>query len=231
MWLPCCGTLDGSAAVLTSPQRQNPTFAFSASSFKGLKSLLLDEVAGAASPGHGKMPVFHRPRPAASALHPWRPVLPTAPGDKRVVLYFTSLSVVRRTFEDCRAVRSILRGLRVAVDERDLSMDKGFLDELRGILGRRRLPLPRVFIAGRYVGGADEIRQLIETGELKRYVEGVPPAEPGVCGVCGGFRFVLCEGCSGSRKCHNEKGGFRSCALCNENGLARCRVCCCPDLI
>ncbi|XP_042510688.1 uncharacterized protein At5g39865-like [Macadamia integrifolia] len=152
----------------------------------------------------------------------------TFPGaEKRIVVYYTSLRVVRKTFEDCRTVRSILRGFRVSTDERDLSMDAGFLEELQAILGSKELiTLPRVFIGGRYIGGAEEIRQLNETGELKRFVEGFPAAEVGVCEECGGYRFVLCEECNGSRKCYMEKGGgFRSCSACNENGLIRCPSC------
>lgn len=225
----------------TSPV--HPSFAFSYS-FKDIPALLEDEappdpVAPPAS--LKKSPsIFHRVRSASSALRIWRSVPsphaaldqdPASAGEKRIVVYFTSLRVVRKTFEDCRAVRSILRGFRVAVDERDLSMDSGFLNELKGILGRKQLALPRVFIGGRYMGGAEEIRQLHESGELKKYVEGVPPAEPGVCDCCGGFRFVLCENCSGSHKYYSEKGGFRCCMLCNENGLVRCPACCRSDVV
>lgn len=145
--------------------------------------------------------------------------------DKRIVVYYTSLRVVRSTFEACRAVRSILKGFRVSIDERDLSMDSGFLDELQGILGEDKLTLPRVFIGGRYIGGAEEIKQLHEIGELKKFVEGLPAAEPGVCDVCGGYRFILCDECSGSHKLYSEKDGFRSCSTCNENGLIKCPSC------
>ncbi|RVX03066.1 Uncharacterized protein CK203_016745 [Vitis vinifera] len=99
-------------------------------------------------------------------------------------------------------------------------MDAGFLDELKGILGRKKLSLPRVFIGGRYVGGAEEIRQLHETGELKKLLGGFPVAA-GVCDECGGYRFMLCENCDGSRKVYSEKTGFRICTACNENGLIR----------
>ena len=196
-------------------------------SFKDVASLIEDE---SASPDPSPVPlkrsasVFHRFRSASCAIRIWRSP-PSYP--KRIVVYFTSLRVVRKTFEDCRAVRSILRGFCVAVDERDLAMDSGFLTELKGILGGKHVTLPIVFIGGRYVGGVDEIRQLHESGEMKRYVDGVLPAEPGVCECCGGFRFVLCEKCSGSRKVYSEKSGaFRSCTNCNENGLIRCPDCC-----
>ncbi|KAG0496435.1 hypothetical protein HPP92_001126 [Vanilla planifolia] len=155
------------------------------------------------------------------------PISNPASDENRIVLYYTSLHVVRRTFEDCRTVRSILRGFRVAIDERDLSMDSRFLAELEGILGvRKPLTLPRVFIGGRHIGGADEIWRLHETGELKKFVEGLPLASLGVCQQCGGARFLLCQSCNGSHKCTNEKGGgFRCCPSCNEYGLARCTGC------
>ncbi|XP_062086502.1 uncharacterized protein At5g39865 [Humulus lupulus] len=164
------------------------------------------------------------PEPDAAKLHdhsPPPPVISIPGAEKRIVVYFTSLRVVRSTFEDCRAVRSILRGFRVSIDERDLSMDSSFLAELQQILGQRKLTLPRVFIGGRYVGGADEVRQLHEMGELKKFVEGLPAVEPGVCDTCGGICFVLCDDCNGSHKLYSEKGGFKSCTSCNENGLIR----------
>lgn len=75
------------------------------------------------------------------------------------------------------------------------------------------------------MGGAEEIRQLHETGELKKFVEGLAAAEPGVCDVCGGYRFILCQECKGSHKLYIEKAGFKTCTACNENGLIRCPAC------
>ncbi|KAJ7959855.1 putative Glutaredoxin family protein [Quillaja saponaria] len=155
-------------------------------------------------------------------------VIPGA--EKRIVVYFTSLNVVRSTFYDCKTVRSILRGFRVSIDERDLSMDSRFLTELQGILGQSKLTLPRVFIGGRYIGGAEEVRQLNETGELKKLIVGLPVVEPGVCDVCGGHRFILCDDCNGSHKLYTEKAGFKTCTTCNENGLIRCSSCSCATL-
>ncbi|PKA55310.1 Uncharacterized protein AXF42_Ash003947 [Apostasia shenzhenica] len=210
-------------------------------SFKDLYALLRDDEHGAraadgdARLGRRKAAVFHRVLMATAALRTWLalpalaisdPGPPPPAEDRRIVLYYTSLRVVRTTFEDCRAVRSILRGFRVAVDERDLAMDLGFLAELKGLLGQRQLSLPRIFIGGRYIGGSDEIRQLHESGELKRQIEGVQPAPAGSCEACGGVRFILCPSCNGSHKYYSEKGGFRACASCNENGLVRCPRCC-----
>lgn len=148
--------------------------------------------------------------------------------EKTIVVYFTSLRVVRSTFEDCKSVRSILRAFRVPIDERDLSMDARFTDELQRILGlteKSKLMLPRVFIDGRYIGGAEEVLCLHESGELKKYMERLPPADLDTCDTCGGHGFLVCIECDGSHKCFSDKAGFRSCTLCNENGLIRCPSC------
>ncbi|KAK1270024.1 hypothetical protein QJS04_geneDACA006025 [Acorus gramineus] len=237
MWPPW-GRRRSSASTRRVPPPSPPNPSFSFSTFKDIEALLADD--------QPRKPLLHRLRSSASTPSSPRSLLrrlsappdfhlPPSPSDKRIVVYFTSLRVVRKTFEDCRTVRSILRGFRLSIDERDLSMDSGFLKELQSILGgggkSAVLSLPRVFIGGRYVGGAEEIRQMHEAGELKRVVEGVAPEVAGTCDVCGGFRFVLCGKCDGSHKCYSDKGrGFRSCTACNENGLIRCPDCSPPIL-
>ncbi|KAG8371513.1 hypothetical protein BUALT_Bualt13G0095400 [Buddleja alternifolia] len=227
-----------------------PSHNFACSSFKDIHILLSDDDETAAHGGDtlnsptNKPSICHRIRSVKSLTQsqshptflqqneqqPPDPEIRIPGADKTIVIYFTSLRVVRRTFEDCKAVRSILRAFRVSVDERDLSMDSRFMDELQRILApqseKSKLTLPRVFIGGRYVGGVEEVRRLHESGELKKYVEELPAAEPGTCEACGGHRFVLCQECSGSHKCYSDKGGgFRSCTSCNENGLIRCPSC------
>ncbi|KAH1211836.1 Uncharacterized protein GmHk_14G040185 [Glycine max] len=205
------------------------SFSFSCSSFKDIQSLLQEKP----EPAAPKSPsLFRRVRISTAVLRAWgasRAAAPAAlpPGlDQGVVVYFTSLRVVRRTFDDCRAVRSILRGLRVAVDERDVSIDDRFRDELHAVLGcRGNLALPRVFVGGVYVGGADDVRQLHESGELHRLIERLPRSNLNACDSCGGFRFVVCDECNGSHKVFAEKNGFLCCSSCNANGLIRCPAC------
>ncbi|XP_040382658.1 uncharacterized protein At3g28850-like, partial [Oryza brachyantha] len=158
---------------------------------------------------------------------------------KTVVVYFTSLRGVRRTFEDGRAVRAILRCHRVRVDERDVSMHAAFRAELGDLLGGGGggPPLPRVFVDGRHdLGGADDVRALHEAGELARALAGCEQARAAAgapCAACGDARFLLCEACHGSCKIFAGDEGslavagvFRRCPDCNENGLIRCPVCC-----
>ncbi|KOM49222.1 hypothetical protein LR48_Vigan08g004900 [Vigna angularis] len=133
----------------------------------------------------------------------------------RIVLYFTSLRGIRRTFEDCYAVRMIFRGFRVWVDERDISMDANYRKELMNVLGENgngkrkgHVALPQVFIRGRHVGGADIIKYMYEVGELGKVLEGLPRTKGGfVCESCGDVRFAPCGNCSGSRKVFDEDEG------------------------
>lgn len=148
--------------------------------------------------------------------------------EDRIVVYFTSLRGVRRTYEDCYAVRMIFRGFRVWIDERDISMDSAYRKELQSVLGEKNVSLPQVFIRGKHVGGADVIKSMFEIGELAKILEGFSVREPGfVCQGCGDVRFVPCGNCSGSRKVFDEdENMLKRCLECNENGLKRCPDCC-----
>ena len=145
-------------------------------------------------------------------------------GGERVVIYTTSLGGVRRTFEDCNRVRDILEGHTVIFDERDVSLHGEYLKELKELV-EEQVPLPRVFVKGRYVGGVDELVELNESGRLGR-IFNATRVERGIgrqaCGGCGGARFVPCLDCGGSRKLADKK---ERCPTCNENGLVHCSAC------
>lgn len=79
-------------------------------------------------------------------------------GLDRVVVYRTSVRAVRKTFEECNAVRGVFLGHGVAIDERDISMHGEFREELRALMGGPT-PVPRVFIRGKYIGGAEDIQR------------------------------------------------------------------------
>lgn len=148
--------------------------------------------------------------------------------EDRVVVYFTSLRTVRRTYEDCYTVRTILRGFRIFIDERDISMDSAYRIELQGLFCDKSVSVPQVFIKGKHVGDADTIKQLVETGELAKMLKCFPTKEGGyICKGCGDARFIPCMECDGSRKIFDEdESVLKRCYECNENGLVRCPHCC-----
>ncbi|XP_027364631.1 uncharacterized protein LOC113871730 [Abrus precatorius] len=147
-------------------------------------------------------------------------------GDEAVIFYTTTLRGIRKTFEDCNKIRFLLQSFKVIYFERDISMHKEFREELWSNLDGKTLP-PRLFVKGRYIGGAEEILNLHEQGKLKQLFEGVPMDwSNGPCDACGGIRFVLCFKCNGSNKVIAENGEINQCSQCNENGLIVCPYCC-----
>ncbi|XP_076936192.1 uncharacterized protein LOC143603197 [Bidens hawaiensis] len=165
-------------------------------------------------------------------------------GEHKVVIYTTTLRGVRKTFEACNAVRAVLEQSGVFFCERDISMDRGFKEELWELMkgkDKQECVPPRVFVKGRYVGGSDEVLRIVEDGCLGQLLEGLTKSKPGyVCETCGGARFLPCSGCNGSCKLVmnveeeevDESDGDQlgktvivKCSDCNENGLVRCPVC------
>ncbi|CAH9096211.1 unnamed protein product [Cuscuta europaea] len=150
--------------------------------------------------------------------------------EDRVVIYLTSLRGIRRTFEDCYTARMILKSFRVKVDERDISMDNAYRTELQSVLGQKDVSLPQIFIRGKYIGGAEVVKQMNEVGELVKLLRGLPtrpPGRGGACDGCGDARFFPCTNCNGSKKLFDEEERqVRRCHVCNENGLVRCPFCC-----
>ncbi|KAG7552665.1 Thioredoxin-like superfamily [Arabidopsis thaliana x Arabidopsis arenosa] len=156
-------------------------------------------------------------------------------GENRVVMYTTSLRGVRRTFEACNAVRAAVESLGVVVCERDVSMDRGFREELVSLMAKRvrddgvaALP-PRVFVKGMYIGGVEEVLRLVEEGSFGELIRGIPRKKAdGACDGCGGLFFLPCFRCDGS--CKMVKGWGSAavvvrCSECNENGLVPCPIC------
>ncbi|CAH8382569.1 unnamed protein product [Eruca vesicaria subsp. sativa] len=152
-------------------------------------------------------------------------------GGDGLVVYTTSLQGVRRTYEDCMRVRAIMEQQGVVVDERDVSLDAGVLSELKELLQEEAtVAPPRVFVKGRYLGGAAEVTVMNENGKLGRVlrwarVERVGEEGRVTCEGCGGARWVPCLECGGSCKVAAKGEGWEKCFKCNENGLIRCPVC------
>ncbi|CAH1267904.1 GRXCR1 [Branchiostoma lanceolatum] len=151
----------------------------------------------------------------------------------RIIVYTTSMQVVRDTAEKCQKIRRILESHRVRFEERDVVMNLELQRELRTRLGQTEeaLTLPQVFIDGQPIGGAERLDQLNEAGELRKLLSRFEKITVrSLCARCGGYRYIPCTVCNGSRKSvhrNNFTDMFRqlNCTACNENGLQRCPVC------
>ncbi|KAK7345210.1 hypothetical protein VNO77_15790 [Canavalia gladiata] len=148
-------------------------------------------------------------------------------GSQEVILYTTSLRGIRKTFKDCNTVTFLLRSFKIKYHERDVSLHLGYREELWKTLGGKVIP-PRLFIKGRYIGGADEVVGLHEMGWLRKLLDETPIDFVDVpCKGCGCMRFAICSNCNGSCKVFTTKEEFFiRCPECNENGLVKCTICC-----
>ncbi|XP_056113294.1 glutaredoxin domain-containing cysteine-rich protein 1 [Rhinichthys klamathensis goyatoka] len=151
----------------------------------------------------------------------------------RIVIYTTSFRVVRTTFERCELVRKIFQNHRVKFIEKNIALDSDYGKELENRCKRVGEPpsLPVVFIDGHYLGGAEKILAMNELGELQDLLTKIERVQhPDTCQTCGGFAFVPCPMCHGSkmsvfRNCFTDSFKALKCTACNENGLQPCSSC------
>ena len=72
----------------------------------------------------------------------------------KIIIYTTSMRIVRQTFEDCQFVRKLFQNHRVKYEERDLFMNiqhqQELLDRLEGEV--EQITLPMIFIDGELIG-------------------------------------------------------------------------------
>ncbi|CAK9310838.1 unnamed protein product [Citrullus colocynthis] len=180
------------------------------------------------------------PSPLKHLLDRFETLCPPS-GENRVVVYTTTLRGIRKTFEECNAVRAAIEGSGVQICERDVSMDRGFREELKELMkgrGQEAMVPPRVFIRGKYIGNGEKVLKMVEEGVLGELLEGLPKIKAGsVCEGCGNARFLPCFQCNGScklvmavkkeglQKHSHGKAVVVKCPDCNENGLILCPIC------
>ncbi|EGD80581.1 hypothetical protein PTSG_01173 [Salpingoeca rosetta] len=148
---------------------------------------------------------------------------------KRVVLYVTNTTAIRDTFQACEEIKALFYNLRVRVDLRNIAMDKQARSELE-----RRLPgavVPQAFLEGRHLGDAKALKEMNETGALRRRLADCEERPLTDCTTCGGQGYILCTWCQGSKRSllhgfgESTKEEWLKCSVCNENALQRCPDC------
>lgn len=149
----------------------------------------------------------------------------------KVVVYTTTMGIVRSTYQRCNLVKKILRNLLIKYEERDVFMSTEYQDEIRDRMKSDQIRIPQLFVDGQYVGDADTVEKLNESGELRKMLK--PYKSPDACNtcqMCGGFRLLPCRICNGSKK-SLHRNHFTAefvalkCMNCDEVGLVRCEVC------
>uniref|UniRef100_A0A8C9QXH1 Glutaredoxin and cysteine rich domain containing 1 n=1 Tax=Scleropages formosus TaxID=113540 RepID=A0A8C9QXH1_SCLFO len=148
----------------------------------------------------------------------------------RIVIYTTGFRVVRTTFERCQLVRKIFQNHRVRFLEKNVALNSDFGRELEERCRRvgESPSLPVVFIDGHFLGGAEKILGMNESGELQDLLIKIEKVQhPHTCPTCGDFAFIPCPMCHGSkmsvfRNCFTDSFKALKCTACNENGLQPC---------
>lgn len=70
----------------------------------------------------------------------------------KVVVYTTTMGVVRGTYQRCVRVKQILRTLLVRFDEKDVFMSREVQAELMERMRLEDIQVPQVFVEGNHVG-------------------------------------------------------------------------------
>lgn len=149
----------------------------------------------------------------------------------KVVLYTTSMGVVRETYAKCANVKQILRTLLIKFEERDVFMSTEYQNEIKNRMQSDDILVPQLFVDGQHIGGADQVERLNETGELRQMLKIYKSIGSSfTCPVCGGYRLLPCPSCKGSKK-SVHRNHFTTefvalkCMNCDEVGLVKCYNC------
>ncbi|XP_066257239.1 glutaredoxin domain-containing cysteine-rich protein CG31559-like [Euwallacea similis] len=149
----------------------------------------------------------------------------------KVVVYTTSMGIIRETYQACMKVKQILRTLLVQFEERDVFMSTEYQSEIRERMRCEQILVPQVYVDGQHCGDAETIERLNESGELRKILK--PYKNPDcciTCEFCGGYRVLPCGVCNGSKK-SVHRNHFTAefvalkCMNCDDNGLVKCSAC------
>ncbi|XP_034484425.1 glutaredoxin domain-containing cysteine-rich protein CG31559 [Drosophila innubila] len=149
----------------------------------------------------------------------------------KVVLYTTSMGVIRDTYTKCANVKQILRTLLVKFEERDVFMSVEYQAEMRQRMQTSQIRVPQLYVEGQHIGDADTVERMNESGELRQLLKPYKSiASNYTCQTCGGYRLLPCPSCNGSKK-SVHRNHFTAefvalkCMNCDEVGLVKCHNC------
>lgn len=69
-----------------------------------------------------------------------------------MVLYTTSMGIIRDTYAKCANVKQILRTLLVKFEERDVFMSIEYQQEIKERMHSEAIKVPQLFVEGQHIG-------------------------------------------------------------------------------
>lgn len=82
----------------------------------------------------------------------------------KVVLYTTSMGIVRQTYAKCANVKQILRTLLVKFEERDVFMSIEYQQEVRDRMQSDDILIPQLYVDGHHVGVSSRVWYWVISG-------------------------------------------------------------------
>lgn len=70
----------------------------------------------------------------------------------KVVLYTTSMGIIRETYAKCSNMKQILRTLLVKFEERDVFMSYEYQQEIKERMQSDVINVPQLFVEGQHIG-------------------------------------------------------------------------------
>lgn len=80
-----------------------------------------------------------------------------------MVLYTTSMGIVRHTYAKCANVKQILRTLLVKFEERDCFMSIDYQLEVRERMQSEEMLIPQLYVDGHHVGVSAQLTDIVTT--------------------------------------------------------------------
>ncbi|KAF9623551.1 hypothetical protein IFM89_003341 [Coptis chinensis] len=117
-----------------------------------------------------KVYVAPKPKSSESLLESLNKRCP--PGGGNSVIVYTTTGGNRKPFKDSNKIRSLLHSHYIQMFERDIFTDAVSREQLKELMGYIKVPL--LFVKGRLVGGADEVTNMEENGDLDILFDGIP---------------------------------------------------------
>lgn len=78
-----------------------------------------------------------------------------------MVLYSTSMGIVRETYAKCANVKQILRTLLVKFEERDIFMSSDYQKEIKDRMQSLEIQVPQLFVDGQHIGVSINILAMV----------------------------------------------------------------------